>query len=195
MLTPFFFFFLGFVHATIAQATGSSLLNATPAASRHRPCWLRSRHAQKKILWPDVFKPAAISASFPPPQNHQKTAPPLRTGELMECSPGRLSGYNMLRGRFPGQKIGFTLFLPFCISRRRPFLTSAETSSPGPLHLSGSATAPPIQMVEEYKVRSASQCNPCSMEKLFGLQPLRIHSVRASLIHQRLQSLLPVSGY
>lgn len=31
----------------------------------------------------------------------------------MDCSCGHLSGENMLHSGIPGQKIGFTLFLPF----------------------------------------------------------------------------------
>lgn len=75
----------------------------------------------------------------------------------MECSPGRLSGYNMLRGGFPGQKIGFTLFLPFCtfcVSRRASisYLRRDVVSRPLSICLGG-ATAPPVRMAEECKVR------------------------------------------
>lgn len=125
------------------------------------------------------------------PRKRQITAPSSRAAEVMECSPGL---QHATLAAFLARRLDLHYFCPFA-----PFVFLGGvhflTSSPGPLHLSGRATAPPVQMVEEYKVRSGSRCNPCTMEKLSGLQPLRIHSVRASQIHQRLQSRLPVSVY
>lgn len=94
MLTPvFFFFFLcGFVHATIAQATGSSLLNATPAAGRRRP---RCRHRRaKKIPGARCFQAGhdriPSLPSIPPLPSKTPNNRPAIVGlaEVMECSPG-----------------------------------------------------------------------------------------------------------